>query len=206
FSRVRRSPISGLLISIGLIAILTDVFHTIWGPNGQTFPTPVRKVFRLGDVTIGGNRMLVVATAIAVMLLLAGFLRFTRLGKALRATAESPEAAVLMGIPVERIRNLSFAVGAALSGLAGGLLAAVFPVEPSGGEGVLIKGFIVLVLGGAGSPLGAVMAAVLLGIIESLGITYWSSAGADLIAFTMLIVVLFLRPTGLVPVTRDVTL
>jgi branched-chain amino acid transport system permease protein len=206
FARVRKSPISGLLISIGLIAIFADVFNTIWGPDSKSFPTPVKKVFEVGDVVIGGNRLLVVVTAVAVMLLLAAFLRFTRTGKALRATAESPEAAVLMGIPAERLRSMSFAVGAALSALAGGLLAAVFPVDPSGGEAALIKGFIVLVVGGAGSPLGAVIAALLLGLVESVGITYWSAAIADVISFTLLIVVLFVRPSGLIGLRREVTL
>ncbi|GAB3200683.1 branched-chain amino acid ABC transporter permease [Nocardioides hungaricus] len=206
FARVRNTPISGLIISIGLIAVFADVFRTVWGVDALTVPSQITTVFRPAGLVIPGDRVVIMVIAAAVMVLLAVFLKFSRLGVALRATADNPEAALLMGIPTERIRNGSFALGAGLSGLAGGLLAAVFPVVPTGGDAVLITGFIVLILGGAGSPLGAVAAALLIGMVESFGITYWSSNAASILGFALLIVVLFIRPSGIFSTSREVTL
>jgi branched-chain amino acid transport system permease protein len=206
FARVRRSPISGLIISIGLIAIFSDIFTSVWGVNQKTIPAPVTTVFRPGGLTIPADQLIAVAAALLVMAALVVFLRFTRAGVALRATADNPEAAALMGIPVERVRNLAFAIGAALSGLAGGLLAGIYPTVPSGGDSILVTGFIVLILGGAGSPLGAVIAALVVALIESFGVVYWTSSAATITGFAVLILVLFLRPSGLISRSREVTL
>jgi branched-chain amino acid transport system permease protein len=206
FARVRRSPISGLIISIGLIAIFSDIFTSVWGVNEKVIPAPVTTVFRPGGLTIPADQLIAVAATLVVMAALVVFLRFTRAGVALRATADNPEAAALMGIPVERVRNLAFALGAALSGLAGGLLAGIYPTVPSGGDSILVTGFIVLILGGAGSPLGAVIAALVVALIESFGVVYWTSSAATITGFVVLILVLFLRPSGLISRSREVTL
>jgi branched-chain amino acid transport system permease protein len=206
FARVRNSPISGLIISIGLIAIFSDIFRSIWGVNQKTIPAPLRTVFRPGGLTIPADQLIVVAAALVVMAALVLFLRLTRAGISLRATADNPEAAALMGIPVERVRNLAFALGAALSGLAGGLLAGIYPTVPSGGDSILVTGFIVLILGGAGSPLGAVIASLVVALIESFGVVYWTSSAATITGFIVLILVLFLRPSGLISRSREMTL
>jgi branched-chain amino acid transport system permease protein len=206
FARVRRSPISGLIISIGLIAVFSDIFTSVWGVNEKIIPAPVTTVFRPGGLTIPADQLIAVAAALVVMAALVVFLRFTRAGVALRATADNPEAAALMGIPVERVRNVAFALGAALSGLAGGLLAGIYPTVPSGGDSILVTGFIVLILGGAGSPLGAVIAALVVALIESFGVVYWTSSAATITGFVVLILVLFLRPSGLISRSREVTL
>jgi branched-chain amino acid transport system permease protein len=206
FARVRNSPISGLIISIGLIAIFADVFTSVWGVNQLTIPSPVKTVFRPGGVVIPADRLMIVGAAFAVMVLLATFLRYSKIGTSMRATADNPEAAALMGIPIERVRNIAFAIGAALSGLAGALLAAIHSTVPSGGDAVLVTGFIVLIFGGAGSPLGAVIAALVVAMIESFGITYWSSSGATILGFVVLIVVLFVRPAGIISRSREVSL
>jgi branched-chain amino acid transport system permease protein len=206
FARVRAVPVNGLLISIGLIAIFNNVFHEIWGPDVYNLPSPITSVISIGDVRIPTVRVVLIVATIVVLLAVAWFLRSTRTGTALRAVAQQPEAALLMGIRVERCRHAAFGVSAGLAALGGALLAAVFPISPLLGEGPLVKGFIVLIIGGAGSPLGAVLGALILGMAESLGITYWSSGGAEVLAFLLLIVILFLRPSGLVRTTRESTL
>jgi branched-chain amino acid transport system permease protein len=206
FARVRDTPINGLLISIGLIAVFSNLFHEIWGPEIYNMDRPVTAVLTIGSVRIPASRLLVIGSTIAVLIVVAWFLRYTKAGAATRAVAQVPEAALLMGIPVERYRHIAFAISAGLAGLGGGLLAAVFPVEPNLGDAPLLKGFIVLIIGGAGSPGGAVLGALMLGIAQSFGITYWSSGGAEVLAFVMLIVVLYFRPTGLVRTAGEITL
>lgn len=206
FARVRATPINGLLISIGLIAILVNVIHEIWGPTPRNVPPPVQHVFRVGDVSLSASRLMIIVGTLVVLGALSWFLQRTRAGMALRATAQNAEAAQLMGIAIERTRHASFAVGSGLAALAGSFLAAVFPVEPVLGESPLVKGFIVLIIGGAGSPLGAVLGAVILGFAESFGVTLWSTGTAELLTFVLLIAILFLRPQGLVRVAREATL
>lgn len=198
FARVRDEPINGLLISLGLIAILRNVFHVLYGPDLHRVAAPISSVVEAAGVRVSGTRLAVIGVAFVVLALLSRFLRATPLGKAMRATAENNEAAMLMGIRVERIRHIAFAVGAGLAGLAGVLMAAVYPVEPSLGDAPLIMGFAALILGGSRSPLGAVLGAAVIGMAQSFGITYQSSVFADLTVFGFLILILFWRPQGLI--------
>jgi branched-chain amino acid transport system permease protein len=197
FARVRAEPINGLLVSLGLVAILENTFHVVYGPDLRQIPAPLDAVLDVGGVRVSGNRLLVIGVTVAVLIALSYFLRRTRTGKAMRATAEADEAAVLMGIRVERVRHLAFAVGAGLAGLAGVLMAAVYPIEPSLGEGPLIMGFAALILGGSRSPVGAVLGALIIGLVQSFGVTYFSSVVADVAVFAFLILILFWRPQGL---------
>ncbi|MDQ1395781.1 MAG: branched-chain amino acid transport system permease protein [Acidimicrobiaceae bacterium] len=206
FARVRSAPINGLLISIGLIAVFANAYQQIWGVNTYNLPAPVTSVLTIGSVRIPAARILVIVSTLLFLAGVAWFLRRTRAGAATRAVAQQPEAALLMGIAVERYRHLSFAMSAGLAALGGALLAAVFPIDAGLGDAPLLKGFIVLIIGGAGSPLGAVIGALMLGGAESFGITYWSSGGAEVLAFVLLIAVLFVRPTGLVRTSREPSL
>ncbi|MBN9111668.1 MAG: branched-chain amino acid ABC transporter permease [Pseudonocardia sp.] len=197
FARVRDEPINGLLISLGLVAILENAFHVIYGPDLRRVAPPIDAVIDVAGIRISGNRLLVIVVTVFVLVALSYFLRRTRTGKAMRATAEADEAAGLMGIRVERIRHIAFAAGAGLAGLAGVLMATVYPIEPSLGEGPLIMGFAALILGGSRSPLGAVLGAVVIGMVQSFGTTYLSSSLADVLVFAFLILILFWRPQGL---------
>lgn len=197
FARVRDEPINGLLISLGLVAILENAFHVIYGPDLRRVTPPIEAVIDIAGIRISGNRLLVIVVTVVVLVALSYFLRGTRTGKAMRATAEADEAAGLMGIRVERIRHIAFAAGAGLAGLAGVLMATVYPIEPSLGEGPLIMGFAALILGGSRSPLGAVLGAVVIGLVQSFGTTYLSSALADVLVFAFLILILFWRPQGI---------
>lgn len=206
FARVRETPINGLLVSLGLIAVFVNVFHEAYGPDPYRVPSPLTSVVEVGSVRVAASRLLVIGVAALTLVGLTLFLRRTRLGVALRATAENDEAAELMGIPVERVRHVSFATGAALAGVAGALMAAVYPIEPVVGDAPLIMGFAALILGGAGSPIGAVLGALVIGMAQSFGITYESSTFADIAVFSLLIIILFVRPRGLVRVSTDSTL
>lgn len=203
FRPVESVPINGLLISIGLIAVIQNVIHAVWGPNQLILQPPVRAVWHLGGATVPATRVAVVVATAIVLVGLSIFLRSTRMGKALRATAQNRDAASLVGIPVRRVNNLAVAGGAGLAALAGAFLAMQFPVEPQLAETPLVMGFIVVVLGGAGSPLGAVLGALVIGLTESLATAIWSSEAAQILPFLILAVILFVRPEGIVRVGSD---
>jgi branched-chain amino acid transport system permease protein len=198
FRRVQNEPIKGLLISIGLIALGEAFFLGVWGPDSHRL-TPFfnGRAWHVFDVAVVPDRAIILFLAVAVFSVLAGFLSRSKWGRALRACAQNRDAALLMGIPVGWVANVSFATGAALGGLLGVLIGAVFFVDPFIGDVPLLKGFIVLILGGAGSPAGALVGGLLLGVVEALGAGYVSSNFQDGIAFIVLLLVLLLRPRGL---------
>jgi branched-chain amino acid transport system permease protein len=142
------------------------------------------------------QRLVVIAVTLVVIALLYYLIRRTRLGKAMRATAQDREIAELMGVEIGRIAQLTFIIGGALAALGGGLIAPIFLVQPDMGLLVSQKAFVVVILGGMGNVVGAVSAAFFLGVVESLGAGFISSEFRDLIAFGMLILVLWLRPEG----------
>lgn len=203
FRPVESVPINGLLVSIGLIAIGQNVIRAVWGPNQQIVPPPVSVVWHVGGATVPMSRVVIVAGSVLVLGALSLFLYRTRAGKALRATAQNRDAAELVGIPVARVNNLAFAAGAGLAALAGGFLAMQFPVEPLLADSPLVMGFIVLILGGAGSPLGAVLGAMVIGLTESLCTALLSSEAAQIVPFVILALILFVRPEGIVRIGSD---
>jgi branched-chain amino acid transport system permease protein len=125
------------------------------------------------------------------------FLRFTKIGWAFYATSEDSEAAALQGIRVERIYAFSFLIGAAIAGTAGGLVGALFSINPWMGVSPLLKGLAAIILGGLGSLPGAIIGGTVLGMAESFGGTFIGAAFQDMISFIVIIIVLILRPSGL---------
>ena len=137
------------------------------------------------------------ALALAITAALYLFLGRTDLGRAIRAVSQNGEAAVLMGIDVEKVALVTFGLGTALAGAAGVLLAPSLYLYPTVGELLIVKCFVIVVLGGLGSVPGAIAGGVLLGVVESLGAVYVSSAYKDGIGFVLFLAVLLYRPSGL---------
>src|SRR6266545_4681845 len=125
------------------------------------------------------------------------FLQWTRLGRAMRAVAQDPDGAALQGVNIEGISMVGFAIGCALAGSAGGLLAPVLSVSPTMGALPVIKAFIMIIVGGMGSLPGAVLGGLLLGMVEGIGSLFFGSAAVNLLGFLMVIAVLLVRPRGL---------
>jgi branched-chain amino acid transport system permease protein len=206
FRPVRAIPINGLLVSIGWIAILSNIFGNVWGPNQYNVEPTLEGTLHLGPIAVSRNQLLVLLVSVIVMVVLAAGLRYTATGKKLRASAQNREAAMLVGISPRRMDGLAFGIGAALAGLAGGLLANLFPVDPGLGESYMVFAFVALIVGGAGSAVGAVAGSVVVGLAVSLAQTFGSTAVASMAPFVVLIAVLFFRPRGLFATERAVSL
>ena len=197
FRQVQHEHIAGLIVSIGLIAIAESIHLETWGPGQYNLPRLINGSFRIAGAIIPKDRLLIILIA-AVSLSLAQLgINRTGWGKLLRATAEDHDAAVLQGVPVSRVQALAFAAGAALAAFAGIILGTTIPVEPALGESILIKAFIVIIIGGAGSTTGALVGALILGMTEAVGIVYLSTASAQLVPLLVLGAILMLRPQGM---------
>ena len=194
------SNISGLISSIALATILEAAVLQVFGPDVERFPfgtVPTRSL-RIGGAVVSELQIVIIAIAVAMLLGLTWLLRRTRLGRRIRAVAESPKAARVLGVDVDRIISASFFVSSALGAAAGVLFGLAFNnVAPDMGRSVELKGLAVIVLGGMGSMPGAALAGVALGLLEVFTVAWIGSSYRDAVAFGVLFLVLVLRPRGL---------
>jgi branched-chain amino acid transport system permease protein len=197
FRPIANEPIRGFIISLGLIIALQHVAIKIWGSEQHAIDAPLQHVISFGEVRISVMRLAVTAVTCVLLLVFFLLLKQSRWGKALRAVAIDRETAATIGIPVTRYVAAIFVLGTGLAGLGGALLLSVFPMSPFSGGSYTIKGFAVAIVGGLGSVSGAVIAAVLLGMIEAIASGYISPAWTNAYAFGAMILVLLIRPSGL---------
>jgi branched-chain amino acid transport system permease protein len=205
-------PISALISTIGLALIFValieqatpgNFFSWLWqdGPNSVRFPSNSvpNPTFHVVGLTIEGTKLLILVTTVVLVLVLGYVIRFTQVGRALRAVAENRRAATLLGIRVDRVFASTLFVSSALGGLAGLLFGlAISDISPYiGRDQVELKGLAVIVLGGMGSVPGAVIGGYLLGLIEVLALVRFGSNVEAGVAFAALFLVLVLRPQGL---------
>ncbi len=192
-------PLSVLITAIGVSYFLQNVALLIFGSQQKAYPTVVTlPSFRLGGVTIDGITILTLAITAVIMVVLTLFINKSKLGKAMRAVSEDKAAASLMGISVNRTITLTFAIGSALAAFASIFYGMTYVyIKPTTGAMPGIKAFTAAVFGGIGSIPGAMLGGILLGVIEQMSKTYISTLWADAIVFGVLVLVLVLKPTGL---------
>ena len=195
------SSLAVLITAIGMSYLLQNTALLLWGSNPKSFPTVVDlgsvSLFD-GQLQISGTTILTVAVSVVIMVALTLFTNKTKMGKAMRGVAEDKGAAELMGINVNATISITFAIGSALAAIAGVLLCSAYPtLMPTTGSMPGIKAFTAAVFGGIGSIPGAMIGGILLGIIEILGKAYVSTELGDAIVFAVLIVVLLVKPQGL---------
>lgn len=197
--------IAPLLATIGISFVLDQLTQIIFTPNPQSFPNPLPETrFWVGGVSIGVTDMVIAALGLGIALVLFMFLRYTKLGWALRATAQDREAAQQMGVDVNAVNQTAFALAAILGGIAGVLVGIYFrTVYPTMSYQAGLKGFAANLLGGLGNVPGAVLGGLVLGLIESYGVAIFGATYRNLFAFVILIVVLILRPQGLFSTQRQ---
>ncbi len=190
-----------LITAIGMSYLLQNIALLVFGANPITFPSvvslPKLSLFN-GELMITGETIVTVLANIVIMIALTLFTGKTKMGKAMRAVSEDKGAAELMGINVNLTISITFAIGSALAAIAGVLLCSSYPLlQPTTGSMPGIKAFTAAVFGGIGSVPGAMIGGILLGIIEILGKAYVSQELGDAFVFAVLIVVLLVKPTGL---------
>jgi branched-chain amino acid transport system permease protein len=189
-----------VLSTLGLSIFLQNGALLLWGPDPREIDLGwAGRPLMVGGVVITRLRLAVLATGAILIAALTWFIRRTRWGMAMRAVARNREAAALMGIPVDRVYATTFAVGTGLAGVAGGLLGAMFTIEPTMGEWAVVKAFCVVIMGGMGNVPGAVLGGVILGVAENVGAGFLpgGSSYKDGIGYAILILVLLCRPQGL---------
>ena len=191
------SPLTVLITAIGVSYLLQNAALLIFGSAAKSFKSVVPK-FNVTALKISGETIVTVAVTVVIMILLTLFVNKTKAGKAMRAVSEDRGAAQLMGINVNKTISITFAIGSGLAAVASILLCSMYPqISPYTGAMPGIKAFTAAVFGGIGSIPGAMIGGVILGIIESLSKAYISSQMSDAIVFGVLIVVLLVKPTGL---------
>ena len=193
----RGDELNGMIATIGLAMILQNGALMIFGPDPQSMPPVAEGVLSLGPVMLPMSRLYVVAFSIVVLVVLYVFLMHSKGGRALRAVVQDIEIANAQGIRSQFMYPLGFGIGVALAAIAGALMAPVFSVSPSIGSTPLLKAFIVVILGGLGSIPGAALAALLLGVFESVANTFMSSSFSDMLLFGFVMLMLIFRPAGL---------
>ena len=195
---VRNAPhINAFIIALGLTMVFEGANLLIFGADQVVIPTPFREVFNFGGIAVSELRLIAILTAFVLISIVALLISRTKTGKSIRAVAQNRTAAILMGVNVEKVSMVVFAISSALGVSAGALVGALLAIAPGVGEGLAVKGFAVLILGGLGSIAGAIVGGVILGVSEAMAAGFISSAYKDVIAFFVMIVVLLFRPEGL---------
>ena len=187
-----------LLSSLGLALLLSHLAETIFGADPKYVDTPYSDAtLSLGDITVTQQRIGVILVASAMIAATYWFIKHTRMGKMMQATAQNPEGAALSGINTKYVHAYTFALACALAALSGALVGPTAMLYPTVGDWAVLKGFIVVVMGGLGSVTGALLGGLILGVAESLGGGYISLGFKEAIGYAIIIVVLLLRPNGL---------
>lgn len=192
------SSLSVLITAIGVSYFLQNSAMLLWGTDTKIFPNVLRGSLNLGGLSIPYLTLITILTCIVIMVVLTLFINKTKTGRAMRACSEDKGAAALMGINVNRIISITFAIGSGLAAIASALLVATYPsVYPTLGSMPGIKAFTAAVFGGIGSIPGAFLGGLVLGVVENLSRAYISTQLSDAIVFMVLIIVLLIKPTGL---------
>jgi branched-chain amino acid transport system permease protein/neutral amino acid transport system permease protein len=198
FQRKGTSHIGMVIVSLAVSLMIANLLLPIVGYYSVSYQDTTGGLLRAGGIVLTANQIAIIGVAVVLMLLIHGLLRYTRLGKAMRATAANPTLARNCGIPTQRVIDTVWLITGALCGLAG-VVAAMnsdsFAI--SNGAGFLITALAAAVLGGAGQPYGAMIGAVIIGLVTELSAAAWAPEYKEVVAFGILVLVMVLRPQGL---------
>ena len=192
-----KSGVHMMIAALGVLFFLEGTADVIWGPDFRPVPTPFDGVVSAFGINITEQRILVIVAAVLTMVGLYYLLKRTLIGMSIEALAQDREGALLVGIDTRRVAILTFAISGVLAAVAGSLIAPLVLVFPLMGAVVILKAFVIVILGGMGSVPGAIIGGFLLALAETMAGTYVAFAFSELIAFALLVAVLVFRPTGL---------
>jgi branched-chain amino acid transport system permease protein len=202
--RERGDELRPLIATIGVSVLLENGQLALFGPIPYQFDSPfTRETIRIGRIFFTQQSVVVVLVAAVSVAALYAFLRLTFLGKALRAVSQDRETAGLMGINPSLLIALTIVISSALAGMAGALLGPVLVLTPFAGASVIVKAFAIVIIGGFGNLEGTILAGILVGVIEAFTVQYLGSGVIDLVVFVLLLVMLAIRPTGLVAEKKE---
>jgi len=201
--RPRRSELLPLIATIGVSIMLQNAMLLLFGPIPYAFNTPYSsRVIHLGSVFFTLQNLLIILVSGITIALLYAFMKFTFLGKALRAVSQDYETAALVGINPNFLIMLTFIIASALAGLSGALLGPVLVLTPFAGTSVIVKAFAIVIIGGFGNVEGTIIAGIIVGLIESYTTQFLDPGLIDIVVFALLLLMLALRPTGLIAEKR----
>jgi branched-chain amino acid transport system permease protein len=202
--RDRGDELRPLIATIGVSVLLENLSLVWFGPIPYAFDTPYsNQVIRLGRTFLTAQSLLVVIVAAAAIAVLYAFMRFTFLGKALRAVAQDRDTAGLMGINQNQLIMLTFVIASALAGMSGAMLGPILVLTPFAGASVIVKAFAIVIIGGFGNMEGTIIAGLLVGLVESFTTQFLDPGVIDIVVFGLLLATLAIRPTGLVAEKRE---
>lgn len=194
----KETVITTVLATIGLSIFLKNSALIIWGPRPKLIDSPFAlDAIHIGPIAVTEAKIFAFAVTVAAILLAHLGIQKTRLGRAMRATFQDKEASSLVGVSVSNIYALTFVLGAGLAATAGGLIGTIFLVYPDMGELAAMKAFVVVIMGGMGSFMGAIFGGLILGVAEAIGAGFISSGYKDAIGFILVILILMFKPSGL---------
>ena len=197
FRYFQRDLTGSFILSVGLVLLSEGVFLDVFGGAVRVVPPIIRGDLQIVGVTVAAQRLVLAAVAVAATALLYWVLAATRFGRAMRAVAIDHEAAMLQGIPCERIAFQGFLIATTLGAVAGAIIAPISAVTPVLGADYLVKGFIAVIIGGLGSVPGAILGSLFIALIESVGGFLFDPSIANMAIFVLVMVVLMVRPSGL---------
>ena len=185
-----------LVASLGIFTVVQAIIAILFTSQFQTITTKIGGIVRLGSVVVTNIQITTIFLFVLISIFCGVLFKFTRLGKAIRAVSDDAEVSSIIGIPTQKIIGLVFLLGSIVGGVAGIMVAYDSGVEPTMGFSLILKGVIAAIIGGVGNIWGGIFGALMLGMIENLGIWKFSAEWKDIIAFGVLILFLIFRPQG----------
>jgi len=197
--KLRNEPtLITILVTIGLSIFLQSTVMLFWGPSPQSIPSPFSsKAIQIGFIFLTPFKIFMAVITVAVIFGLHLLIQKTTLGKSMRAVFQEKESAAIVGIDINRVYAINFALGSGLAALAGALLGTLFVVYPNMGLIAVVKAFLIVIMGGMGNFLGAIFGGLLLGVVESMAAGFISSSYKDLFGLLIVMILLVVRPYGL---------
>jgi branched-chain amino acid transport system permease protein len=202
--RERGSELLPLIATIGVSITLQNAMLVLLGPIPYAFDTPYsNNVIRFSGIFLTAQSVLIIVMSTIAIGLLYAFMKFTILGKALRAVSQDRETAALMGINPNQLIMLTFVIASALAGMSGAMLGPVLVLTPFAGTTVIVKAFAIVIIGGFGNVEGTIIAGLIVGLIESYTTQFLDPGLIDIVVFALLLLMLAVRPTGLIAEKRE---
>lgn len=191
------TELAAIIGTFALAVIAENVMRYLYQTNRRSIPSFVEGVWQFGQIILIKDQVLLFVIALVSLGILFAVIQYTKLGMAMRAVAQDTDTALLMGIRSNRIYAITFGASAALAGLAGVLLAPTYSIYPAVGWSPFLFAFIVVIIGGLGSVRGTLLAALLIGVIRSVSLTYLPAQQTEMLLFVIMIGILTVRPTGI---------